>query len=87
MEGQQHLSLLTGDNNKTRDVRLNVLYQRVLGMEQAPQDCGHDPKLLEFKKHQDNSLRQWVGILGAPVWRQRFDLMIFMGTFQLKDIL
>ena len=34
-------------------------------LEQAPQGSGHGPKLLEFKKHSDNALRNMDWIMGG----------------------
>ena len=56
-------------------------------MEQAPQGSEHDPRLLEFKEHLDNTLRHRISILGVPVWSQDLDLMILVDPFQLYSIL
>ena len=45
---------------------------------------GHCPKLPKFKKCSDNALRHWVWILAGPVWRQRLDLVVLVGLFQLR---
>lgn len=42
------------------------------------------PSLLEFKKHFDNVIRYVVRFLGSSVWSQKLDLMIFVGSFQLR---
>ena len=41
-----------------------VLGQWAVGMDQAPQGSGHDPKLPEFKQHLDNALQPY-GIFTA----------------------
>lgn len=43
-------------------------------LEQAPQGTGHGSKLLEFRRHMDNTLRWRVWVLGAPVRNQELDL-------------
>jgi len=53
-------------------------------MEQNAQGSGYGTELLEFKKSLDNDLRRKSLILGGAVKSQEFDLMILMGSFQLR---
>ena len=52
-------------------------------MEQAPQESGHSPELLEIKECLDSALSHRVWILVGSVWSQELDSMILMGSFQL----
>ena len=54
-------------------------------MERAAQDCGHGPKLPEFKEHLDSALRHRVWFLCGTVQSQELDSMICVGPLQLRS--
>ena len=60
-------------------MRERGLHQRVVDPEQAAQSSGHSPKLPELKECLDSTLRYRIW-----VWSLGLDLMIFVGTFQLR---
>ena len=59
-----------------------ALHQRAVGMEQPAQGSGHGPKLPEFKKCLDSTLRCRVQILGGAVW-SHLDSMILVDPSSL----
>ena len=56
----------------------------VVGMEQAPQGTGHDPKLPELKQSLDNALSRRVWILSGAVWSQGLDAVVLGYPFHLR---
>lgn len=50
----------------------------------SPEGGGHGTELLEFKKHQDSTLRHVVWFLGSLVWSRELELIILVGPFQLS---
>ena len=56
-------------------------------MEQAPQGSGHSPKLSEFKKRLDNSLRNMIWVLSDCVWSPAVRLSDSCGSLPTRDIL
>ena len=62
-----------------------VLHIKVgCALEQIPQGSGHGPNPLKLQECLGSTL--WVWISGGSVWRQELDLMILVGSFQLRAV-